>query len=338
MPEDFLSNRPLRSVCAALAASALGALAAPAAAGDTTAPGSLNFVVENDSFAREDRWYTSGLEVQWSPGGSPAPQWAVSAARWLPWFPREGTVRHAYAIGQSVFTASDITLTNPPLDDRPYAGWLYGTLGLNVETDRQLDQVGLSVGVVGPAALGEESQNLIHEIGGIDPPQGWETQLANELGVVATYRRSWKVRGAGAGGYQWDVIPSVGGALGNVYTYANAGLLVRVGRDLPSDYGPLRMQPGLTGTGRFVPADRFAWYAYAGFEGRAVARNVFLDGNTFRDSRSVDKEPLVADFSLGVVGAWRSFRVSYAYVVRSKEFPAQGELTRFGSLTVTIPY
>lgn len=27
-------------------------------------------------------------------------------------------------------------------------------------------------------------------------------------------------------------------------------------------------------------------------EGRAVARNIFLDGNTFQDSRSVDKEPL----------------------------------------------
>lgn len=67
--------------------------------------------------------------------------------------------------------------------------------------------------------------------------------------------------------------------------------MLRLGQRLPLDYGPPRIQPSLPGSGFFVPPqDRFGWYLFAGVEGRAVARNIFLDGNTFRDSRSVDKE------------------------------------------------
>jgi hypothetical protein len=56
-----------------------------------------------------------------------------------------------------MYTPRDITLANPPLDDRPYAGWLYATLGLGVETGRQLDQLALSLGVVGPESLAEHN-------------------------------------------------------------------------------------------------------------------------------------------------------------------------------------
>jgi Uncharacterized protein conserved in bacteria (DUF2219) len=35
-------------------------------------------------------------------------------------------------------------------------------------------------------------------------------------------------------------------------------------------------------------------------QGRAVARNIFLDGNTFQNSRRVVKEPVVADLALTV--------------------------------------
>jgi lipid A 3-O-deacylase len=42
-----------------------------------------------------------------------------------------------------------------------------------------------------------------------------------------------------------------------------------------------------------TPKGGFGWCLFASFEGRAVARNIFLDGNTFTDSHSIDKKTFV---------------------------------------------
>src|SRR3546814_12695699 len=72
-------------------------------------------------------------------------------------FPEGGTVRTSYAVGQNMYTPDDVALRNPPLDDRPYAGWLYGSVGLIAETGRRLDQLELTLGVVGPASPAEQT-------------------------------------------------------------------------------------------------------------------------------------------------------------------------------------
>jgi hypothetical protein len=87
-----------------------------------------------------------------------------------------------------------------------------------------------------------------------------------------------------------------------------------------------------------VPAERFGWYVTAGVDGRAIARNIFLDGNTFRDSRSVDKEPFVGDLHWGVVLAWRRVRVSYTHVVRTREFTTQGKHDEFGAFSLSTSF
>lgn len=139
-------------------------------------------------------------------------------------------------------------------------------------------------------------------------------------------------------GFGFDATPHAGGALDNVFTYANAGLMLRFGRRLPLDYGPPRIQPNLPGSGFFVPQDGFGWYLFAGMEGRAVARNIFLDGNTFRDSRSVDKELLVGDLQCGIALTWRNVRLSYTHVLRTREFETQDEADEFGAFSLSVRF
>jgi hypothetical protein len=322
-----------------IASLTLGCLANPASGADTPKSGVVSLIVENDSFYGNDEHYTNGIALTWVPTDDPAPSWFVRIARWLPWFPKNGEVHHGYVFGQNMYTPSDITVADPPPDDRPYAGWLYGTIGLAVESGRQLDQYALTLGVVGPASLAEQGQKLLHEIQGSAEPQGWDTQLDNEPGIVVTYQRSW--RGLAAhrlAGLELELTPHLGGALGNVYTYVNAGMTIRLGRSLSLDYGPPRIQPSVPGLGFFVPADRFAWYLFAGFEGRAVARNIFLDGNTFQGSRSVDKEPLVGDLQGGIVLTWRGVRLAYTHVLRSPEFDGQDGSEQFGAVSLSVGF
>ena len=51
-----------------------------------------------------------------------------------------------------------------------------------------------------------------------------------------------------------DAVSDFGGAVGNVYDYVNVGAMVRFGFNLPDDYGPLRIEPGLRD--EFLQIDR----------------------------------------------------------------------------------
>jgi len=322
----------------AIAAAALS-FALPAVAANEVERGVWTMLVENDLFYGSDRNYTSGLGLAWVAKPGPAPEWAVKIARSVPWFPEIGAVRHGYIVGQNMYTPRDISLPDPRLDDRPYAGWLYVTIGLGVDSPRQTDFFGLTVGVVGPASLAEQSQKAIHRMTGSAEPYGWDAQLANEPGIELAYQRRWRdVAKGNLAGLEYDLTPHAGGALGNVYTYANAGFTVRYGKRLTSDLGPLRIRPSPPGSGFFVPSDTFSWYAFVGVDGRAVARNIFLDGNTWRDSRSVDKETLVGDLQWGLAVTWKGVRATYTHVRRTREFETQGPNSDFGAFAVSVAF
>ncbi|MBE0568158.1 MAG: lipid A deacylase LpxR family protein [Deltaproteobacteria bacterium] len=311
-----------------------------ARAAESPKAGTLSVVLENDMFYDIDRHYTNGLMLVWVPDGDAStPEWVTMLARLMPWFPEPGGIRHGYAFGQSMFTPSDTKIADPSLRDRPYAGWLYGTIGLGVESGRQLDQFGMTFGVVGPASLAGQTQKFAHKVLSANEPQGWDTQLGNEPGIVATYQRSWR-RGATSSlfGTRLDFTPHLGAALGNVFTYCNAGVTMRYGRRLPGDFGPPRIQPGLPVSGELSPVSGFGWHLFAGIEGRAVAHNIFLDGNTFRDSRSVDKKHLVGDLLFGVVLDWSDLRLGYTHVLRTREFQTQESKDNFGSFSLSFGF
>jgi len=50
----------------------------------------------------------------------------------------------------------------------------------------------------------------------------------------------------------------------------------------------------------------------------------------------VDKNPFVADLSLGFAVNWRNSKLSYAYIYRTLEHKGQADEQIFGSVTLTI--
>jgi hypothetical protein len=353
-----LSDRTLFAAVAALAllAAPVSLLAeetpvAQAAPIDPKAPGSkgppqerlergtFNMVIENDLFFDVDRHYTSGVQASWTTAENDVADWVIEGARGFPLFPPGGTVRANFALGQAMYTSSDIRLSNPPADDRPYAAWTYAAVGLIAENGVALDQVQLALGVVGPAALGETSQKTIHSVIGSPEPKGWDTQIHNEPGILLTYQHSHRAFVSDTiWGLGFDVTPHIGGALGNVHTYANAGGMIRLGQNLVNDYGPPRIQPNLPGSGFFEPQPGIGWYLFLGVDGRVVGRNIFLDGNTFRDSRSVDKEVLVGDVQGGLAITLGDYRLAFTRIYRTREFKTQRSADEFGSVSLSARF
>jgi hypothetical protein len=295
----------------------------------------VSAIEENDSFFESDDHYTQGLRLGYlGPDVARDSRWNApfdALGALLPVFPAEAgerSRRYALSFGQSMFTPTVISADPPDPRDRPYAGWLYLGASLLQDTDRRrLEHLELQLGVVGPAALGKETQRWWHDLIGGTRPEGWDSQLENEPGIVLSYERKWRLTLAGDRDAGVDLIPELGASLGNVFTYGETGALLRFGRNLQADYGPARIRPALSGTDYFnrdyLDGD-FGIYGFVGVQGRAIARNIFLDGNSFRSGPSVDKEPLVADLQAGVSVFWLSgTRLDVSVVHRTEEFEAQ---------------
>jgi len=314
-----------------------------------------NLLEENDSlYFHTDKHYTQGLRLSLLSPVLREESWAdelFDFAKHIPTVFAENephTRRDSLFFGQSVFTPENLDIKPPSPRDRPYGGWLYGGASMLQETGRQLENFEVDVGVVGPGALGKQVQNDWHQFIGIHQAKGWSDQIQNEPGAVVSYERLWRLpvpeisslRGEVENGV--DVVPQIGGSVGNVFTYGEVGALLRIGRHLEADYGPVRIRPALSGTDYFNPdpmQDDVGFYFYVGVQGRAVGHNIFLDGNTFRQSPNVPRKTFVADLQGGASIFWSShIRLDASVVRRTDDFAGQRTPDVIGTVAVAFTW
>jgi lipid A 3-O-deacylase len=313
------------------------------------------FYLENDTFAGTDRHYTNAIKFSWisrdllkNGGDGSLPAWSRWLAEQSQTTDRDDFLHNlALSLGQNMYTPQDTSIEALIVDDRPYGGWTYLSAALHSKNMDLLNTFELSLGVVGPASLAEETQAWVHEQIDSPDPQGWDNQLKNEPGLMLVWQRFWRIlrHNFGGGGFAWDLIPHAGVSLGNVFTYANLGGEVRFGYNLPIDFGTSLIRPGggtASPVGRQDPRlsarSEFGIAFFAGVDGRAVARNIFLDGNTWQDSHSVDKNPLVADISAGVSLIYKRIKLTYTHVYRTEEFEDQDQAQVFGSISLAVTF
>ncbi|WP_158240718.1 lipid A deacylase LpxR family protein [Telmatospirillum siberiense] len=329
-------------------ACALSALQSAARADDTNR---ISVLEENDSpYFNTDKHYTQGLRLSnLGPDVESGSGWNGPfdlAGRLAPVFSQDGssprsTRRYALFLGQSIFTPQNQALKPPDPRDRPYAGWLYVGTSLLQESNRHmLENLELDLGVVGPASLARQTQNDFHQFIGVAQAQGWSHEIQTEPGGMLTYERLWRIALVGDRDNGIDVVPQLGATVGNIMTYGAAGGLLRVGKNLRADYGPARIRPALSGTDYF-DADHLdgdlGFYVFAGAQGRVVGQNIFLDGNSFRTSPSVDKRVFVADLQAGFSLFWsRSWRIDISGIRRTREYDGQHTPDVIGTATLSF--
>lgn len=300
----------------------------------------LSLLIENDVFTGTDRYYSNGLQLAWTSASADLPSPLAWLNRQLDPVLGPGQLRWGAAIGQSIYTPEDTERRNPDPRDRPYAGFLYGTISLARDAGTSFTLFELQAGLVGPSALGEQVQNNFHDLIGDNRSRGWDYQLKDEFVFGAVLSRTWRVPLVQFLGLETELLPSATLAAGTITSLAGAGAVLRIGQGLEADYGPARIRPALAGSSFFQPrSSDFGWYVFGGVEGRAIANDIFLDGNTWRESRRVDHRPFVGDLSVGVAVMWGGVRFAYTQVWRSEEFYGQGGgAQQFGSVSVTFRF
>lgn len=287
---------------------------------------SLRF--ENDTFGGTDANYTSGMSVAFTRTGK-----GLLGGVWDLGGHAAGERFAGYELTQLQFTPSDLRQSDPPLTDRPYAGLLYLACMTHLQREESLHSLKLMAGIAGPGSYAEGLQRFTHKVFGYNLPQGWSHQIKNEpiINLLYEYRHKYRLtpRDAAVG---VEVIPMGGAFLGNYLVQAEAEVQCRIGYH-PDDFGATVLR----GIG-YLPFPqeermRHAWgfYAFAGGAANLVARNITLDGNTFAESRSVDKRVFLPAAEFGASLWTRRFQATFSYVMWGREFYGQPEREDYGS-------
>jgi len=316
--------------------------------------GTFTFYHENDFYTGNDSDYTNGIRLSWfSPDLSGyeedqrLPGWGRKIVAALPFHQGDGYLKTvSFSVGQNIYTPEDITDPFRDEQDRPYAGITYLGMGLHSRDTRIMNTWELYLGIVGPHSYAENVQKAVHRWTHSDYPLGWEDQIKDEPFVNLYYERKWRFfRRPVLESLEGDLISHAGCAVGNALTAANAGGQVRIGPTLPNDFGTFSIRPGADSSAPVDGSDprlhedpHLGVHLFFALDVACVLANVTLDGNTFRPSRHVDKYPLVMSSATGIGVVMRRMKITYSYVVTTKEYRAQDRQHSYGSLTVSYTF
>ena len=141
---------------------------------------------DNDLFRGTDRYYTQGIGIDvFSPCLEKNPMNVL-----LLRFKNADRSQHGVQFRTHGCTPTTILSDSVLIGDRPFAGvFSFGMVRTSHQNERKLRLTSqFELGMIGPAALGEQTQRGIHKITGDDLPLGWQHQIKNSLIVNYSLR------------------------------------------------------------------------------------------------------------------------------------------------------
>ncbi len=175
----------------------------------------FSFRTDNDAYLLEkkDGYYTNGMFLKLN----------VATEK------NNHKIINSYELGQMIFTPENVNFYRDGSGiDRPFCGYLYATYNRAIFLPKQnVVQWAVSLGTVGPNALGQNVQELIHRWFQFKSFRSWDTQISNEIGVNVTAKYATVLLP-----FKTDlvaVVPEVEATVGNLFTNAKMGSYVCFG-------------------------------------------------------------------------------------------------------------
>jgi hypothetical protein len=219
-----------------------------------------------------------------------------------------------------------------------YIGSTYIDINENI-----MDSYDLQIGFVGPSVKMERVQKVVHDIIGAHEPPGWDEQIRDEFILQFNYERRWYQALNEVYGFKRDIIYYAGCNLGNASTKGVGGFLYRIGNKNFKDFGYKRIDyrgyNNIPLNKNIKYDEKYIYDLLLWAEGGVVLKDIFLDGNTFKDSpHTVDKEYFVAKGGFGFSIRYKKFEVDYIKTFSTKEFKTQSYYHNYGSLVFSYHY
>ncbi len=303
------------------------------------------FTYENDAFGlldKNDDGYTSGMAGTWGY----APVNSIADLQLWPWLHTMADASYLnlsgrkfsvlYAIAQGMYTPTELEEKALIEDDRPYAGTLTWKAKLYSFNEKRSDNIALTIGIAGPASLAEFFQKVSHEIIDAQIPQGWDNQIKTEplFQIRAEHIEHF---------LSVNLFANIGidsnflvlAELGNLRSDVGAGVSLRFGTNLDETYAFFN-PASARGTGLFSShsGKQLSWQIFTSAVARYVFNDITLDGNTFRDSHSVDLIHDQGMVSIGSALRYSNWSLIFSAQRGSDTFDGQVNKPSFGAITI----
>ena len=270
----------------------------------------FSIYAENDILEKTDQNYTHGTEFKYQ-----------NDAGW------------GLKLVQTLYSPRNLESDQPVYNDRPYSCWIHLDSFEYVPDGNWTTYYALSLGTVGPAALGEEVQTFVHEhiAKSSTIPMGWKYQIQNEPTLNGAITEYYNLKLMD----DWvQYRPSAGANAGNAMDDVDVDNTLFFGYNIPAVFEPMIKLSARQGE---LAQKTWALYGFAGCGGKFVARNILLDGNTFapsRDAVTVIHEPFVGDYYFGVGTKIFDLTLAVTHIERTKEFTTQAFSERLDGIQI----
>jgi len=302
---------------------------APIASAIAQTPRTLTVRVDNDAFnfwtmpwKRPDGEYTSGVHIAYE--GGAAPVWAR-----LFWSSRAACARNRVQcqmsraeLGQDIYTPlSSSPTAKPDSNARPNAGWLYLSQTARALSEGRSDEITLTLGVTGPPSLARLTQRLVHSAAPeFNRRTDWTREIGFEPGATLRYQQQRHL----AAGSVFDIAPRFVATAGNIDVSAEAGVRARLGWHLRHPWLPEKTATEIAIVG--------------GGSARAIARDLFLDGNTFHPSARVGHLPYVGSGEAGFQIRNNKLTLAYRAVTTSRAYAGGPRWHPWSSMVAALTF
>lgn len=274
----------------------------------------FRFNYDNDFFSALDLYYTQGYSFE-------------LAATWLEKNPinkifiTAGNSNNVYGLlfEQSGYTPTDITADEILYGDRPFAATIAikSFLSSTDTINKSRFTSSLTLGMIGPAAFGDEMQTGIHKWIDDDIPMGWQYQIKND--VIINYEF----------GYEKQLFN-----LSDIFAVTSQSK-VRLGTLNTNLSTGFTATLGILNTAFSAQANKpFQVYLFAHPAGTLVGYDATMQGGLFNKKSpytipNSDIERVTLQNSYGIVIKHRSLYAEYFQSVITREF-ATGSSHRWG--------
>jgi len=285
----------------------------------------FGFKSDNDAYLwyGQDRYYTNGLFIYFRRA---ADQQKLKG----------NLEKFTYEIsaGQKMFNPISGYRPDPTTHDRPFAAHLFGGVQTSFfYKNESLLKVGVNLGTVGPDALGEDAQDLLHSIVGFYEVQGWDYQIANDFAANANlqfakllHRSSDRIVD-----FTLDTYANVG----TTYNGAGIGVVFRAG-DINQLFNSNYYNASIGNKSKTQKLKQKEFYFYAKPQLNYVAYDATVQGSLFNDNSPVTfgTKSFVFAQKLGFNYSTPRFTIDYSLIFQSKEIKSAAKAHQYGSISM----
>lgn len=225
-----------------------------------------------------------------------------------------------FRIGQYIYNPETIKADDIYVNDRPFAGYLFGRVGIHTYyQDQSALKLNFQAGYVGQNALGEETQELFHNTFGYVAVHGWQHQIHNALALQLNTFYSKKIN---ALSNQYIDLQAVGELnAGTVNNGMSVGLLSRFSlKKLLPIYNSNLYNASLNSNPQ-VYKDEQEFYFYIAPYLNYQIYDATIEGSMFNNNSPVtfDLVPFRFNGEAGFKYRRNNWNLSYVFVYRGKE-------------------